>query len=61
MSIEDGKNNTDIPEQTDAVVDVSLPEMQPVEFRRHAVARPLGRPALGVAGEFANELAARIG
>jgi len=63
MSVEIGKNSSKLPELacSETVLGVSLPENQTAEGRRQAVARPLARPCLGVAGDFANELAARIG
>jgi len=39
----------------------SLPENQTAEGLRQALGRPLARPCVGVAGDLANELAARIG
>jgi hypothetical protein len=63
MSIEVGQNSSEVPKAMDSelVSGVTLPENRPEEIRRQAVARVLARPSLGVAGDFANELAARIG
>lgn len=63
MSVEFGKNSSELPELacSEIVLGVSLPEDQTAESRRQAVARPLARPCFGVSGDFANELAARIG
>jgi hypothetical protein len=63
MSIEVGLNSNEMLEAMDSerVSGATLPENRPEEIRRQAVARVLARPSLGVAGDFANELAARIG
>lgn len=63
MFIEVDKNGAGIPEAMGAehVSGSTLPETRPEEVRQQALARVLARPSLGVAGDFANELAARIG